>query len=463
MTHRDVELLAIGAGPSNLALAVAIEELAPDDLAHNTVLIERAETVSWQPGMLLPEAQSQVSFLKDLVTLRNPRSRFSFVNYLHSVGRLSQFINMGSFWPYRIEMSDYFQWVANSLTRVRLECSRQCTGVQPQRAADGTLTGWLIRLADGSTIGSRYLVFGAGRDPLIAPMFAALPARRVIHSTEYIPRIAEMPKDVPYHVVVIGGGQSAAEMFDAVHRDLPGCMRTMVMRSIGVKTYENSKFTNELYFPTFVDEFFQARPEAREQILQEMHLTNYSGLAAPMLDNIYRQLYLDRLSGKGRLRIITLTDVTAAREDGDEVVLELTDRKTGAVEELRCDLVLLGTGFQHGMPSRVRGLARSLGLDRIEVTRDYRLVISGPADAACYLQGVNEATHGIADSLLSVLASRASDIVHDILAQRGDWSDGEPADRTDGGEPADPSGPARDQAAGGPASSLLASLSMPTN
>ena len=33
MNHREVELLAIGAGPSNLALAVALEELAPDDLA----------------------------------------------------------------------------------------------------------------------------------------------------------------------------------------------------------------------------------------------------------------------------------------------------------------------------------------------------------------------------------------------------------------------------------------------
>src|SRR5262245_49605806 len=100
--HRDVELLAIGAGPANLALAVAIEELAGDDLARSSLVVEQAGSVSWQRGMLLPEAQSQVSFLKDLVTLRNPRSRFSFINYLHSVGQLSEFINMGNFWPYRL-------------------------------------------------------------------------------------------------------------------------------------------------------------------------------------------------------------------------------------------------------------------------------------------------------------------------------------------------------------------------
>ena len=47
--------------------------------------------------MKLDGATMQVSFLKDLVTLRNPRSAFTFVNYLHSVGRLDEFINLGSF------------------------------------------------------------------------------------------------------------------------------------------------------------------------------------------------------------------------------------------------------------------------------------------------------------------------------------------------------------------------------
>jgi L-ornithine N5-oxygenase len=36
-----------------------------------------------------------------------------------------------------------------------------------------------------------------------------------------------------------------------------------------------------------------------------------------------------------------------------------------------------------------------------------------------YLQGVNESTHGIADSLISVLAHRSRDILADLLARRG--------------------------------------------
>lgn len=412
--HRDVELLAIGAGPANLALAVALEELAPHELATNSLVIEQADSVAWQRGMLLPGAKSQVSFLKDLVTLRDPRSRFSFINYLHSVGRLSEFINMGDFWPYRTEISNYFQWAANSLAKVRMEYGRRCVGIDPCRAADGAVTGWNTRLADGSTIHSRHIVIGAGRDPYIPAEFTTLPYERVVHSTEYLSRIAELPKDRRYRVAVIGGAQSSAEMFDAVQQDLPGCAPTLIMRSIGMKTYENSRFTNELYYPGAVDDFYDARTDARAQILREMHITNYGGLAPDLLDRLYRQLYTDRLAGTGRLRVVTMNDVTFACEDGPDVLLELTDRRTGAKEELRCDLVLLGTGFVREQPALVRNLTTALGCDTVEVTRNYRLNVPGPG--ACYLQGVNEATHGISDSLLSVLAMRASDITADLLA-----------------------------------------------
>jgi len=419
MTNRDVELLAIGAGPSNLALAVAVEELGPPDLARNMLILERNPDVSWQPGLLLPWARSQVSFLKDLVTPRNPRSRFSFLNYLHSVGRLDAFINMGSFTPYRVEISDYFGWVARSLGQVRLELGRDCVAVEPCRDRAGTLTGWLTRLADGSTVTSRYLVIGAGRDPYLPPALAGLPAHRVVHSTRYRAGVAGLSGELPYRVAVLGSAQSAAEMVHALQQDLPNSDIAWIMRSITLRAYEaNNKFTNELYYPSFIDAFFEARPEGRAQIMAEMHRTNYSGIAPGLLEDLYTDFYLDRLHGRDRKRIIGMTDLTGARAVADEIALELTDRRTGAVSELRRDLVFLGTGFVREMPALVRGLAAGLGLDAVSVGRRYRLDPAGPATAACYLQGVNEATHGIADSLLSVLASRAGEITRDILAHR---------------------------------------------
>lgn len=425
MTNREVELLAIGAGPSNLALAVALEELGSTGLAENSLVIERGRDIAWQQGLLLPWAKSQVSFLKDLVTLRNPRSRFSFLSYLHDVGRLDDFVNMGSFTPYRVEISDYFGWAARQLTKVRLELGQDCVSVEPRRDAQGVLTGWLTRLGDGSTITSRYLVIGAGRDPYVPPVLEKVSAQRVIHSTQYRSRVSELSAEMPYRVAVIGSAQSAAEMVQALQTDLPNSDIAWIMRSISLRSYEaNNKFTNELYFPSFVDAFFEARPEGREQIMDEMHRTNYSGVAPALLDSLYADHYLDRLNGRDRRRMITMTDVTGADTIDDEVALELTDRRSGVTTELRRDLVFLGTGFAREMPSLVRRLAAQMGVDRVAVTRRYRMDLPGPSTAACYLQGVNEATHGIADSLLSVLAIRAEEITRDILADRLSASNG---------------------------------------
>ncbi len=417
MANHDVELLAVGAGPSNLALAVALEELAPG-LARGSLVIDRDQQVSWQRGMLLPEVLSNTTFLKDLVTMRNPRSKFSFLNYLHVTGRLDQFVNLGCFTPYRLEVAQYLKWVAASLSLVDVQLGVECVDVTPVWSGR-TLTGFQTQLAGGDTVRSRYLVIGAGRDPRIPAPLRGIKAERMLHSTEYMRRIGTLPKDLPYRVAIVGAGQSAAELFLAVQADLPECRPTMVTRSIGLNYYETSKFNNELYYPSFVDQFHAARPEARRQMLAQMRHTNYAGLAPQTIESMYRQFYLDRLSGRGRLKLITMHDITAARDEGDEVVLELTDWRNGATTELRADLVLLGTGFATEMPWLVRRVAAALGLPQVEVTRDYRLVIDHPAAAACYLHGVNEATHGIADSLLSVLAFRANDILQDILTGRG--------------------------------------------
>jgi L-ornithine N5-oxygenase len=135
---------------------------------------------------------------------------------------------------------------------------------------------------------------------------------------------------------------------------------------------------------------------------------------------LYAQIYLERLTDRQRLRMVTMVDVTEVRMDGEEVVLTLTDRMRGTVEEMRCDIVMLGTGFEPRMPALIRHVADQVGVDEITVSRAYRMITPDSVSAACYLQGTNEDTHGIADSLLSVLAIRAGEIVNDVLAHRSE-------------------------------------------
>jgi L-ornithine N5-oxygenase len=408
----------IGAGPANLALAVALEESGSAGVARDTLILEQYPDVRWQRNLLLPWARSQVSFLKDLVTLRNPRSRFSFLNFLHETGELDAFVNLGTFNPYRWQLSEYQQWVADSLQHVQVRYNARSERVDPCFGDDGSIIGWKITLADGNILCCRDLVIGAGRDAHIPEVFRDLPTERVIHSTQYCTRIAQVDSGRTLRPVVVGGAQSAAEMFMALSQDLPLSEPTIVMRSIGLQNYQTSKFVNELYYPSFVDEFFTMLPETRQQVLDEIRLTNYAGLAPPFLDELYFMLYRQRMLGEQRCTVRALTEVVGACVDQDEVVLDLRDHKTGKVEPLRCDLVLLGTGYEPRMPVMVRDLAARAGLDNVIVGRRYHVDLGRPARGALYLQGVNEATHGIADSLISVLAHRSQDITDDLLDRR---------------------------------------------
>ncbi|MCX5151085.1 SidA/IucD/PvdA family monooxygenase [Streptomyces sp. NBC_00320] len=418
MTVREVGVLAIGAGPANLALAVAIEESGSAELADGTLLLEQSPDVTWQRDLLMPWARSQVSFLKDLVTLRNPSSRFTFLNFLHEQGRLDEFVNLGTFHPFRWEFSDYLQWVAKSLERVEIRYGARAAQVDPVCGPDGAVSGWSVLLTDGDEIRCRDLVVGGGRDPRVPEVFSGLPHDRLIHSGQYRTRIAKIPRDEPVRAVVIGGAQSAAEMFYALHENLPQSHVTMLVRSIGLQTYQTSKFVNELFFPSFVDEFYESPAEVRAQLLDEMRFTNYAGLAPPFLDELYTMLYRQKTLGPQRSEVRAMTEVVGARLEDGEVVLDLRDRMSGKTEPLRCDLVLLGTGYDPRKPALVRELAARVGIEEVAVSRAHRVELGESAWGAVYLQGVNEETHGIADSLISVLAHRSQDILTDLLSRR---------------------------------------------
>ncbi|MDI4657620.1 hypothetical protein [Xanthobacter autotrophicus] len=81
------------------------------------------------------------------------------------------------------------------------------------------------------------------------------------------------------------------------------------------------------------------------------------------------------------------------------------------------DAVVLATGY-----ARDSGRALLGGLEPYvtvgAVGRDYRLATAPEFRPAVFIQGTNESTHGLSDTLLSVLASRGQEIAEALLAAR---------------------------------------------
>ena len=73
--------------------------------------------MSWHSGMLLKNSMLQVSYLKDLVALVDPRNAWSFFSYLSNHGYLYQFLNQKSAIVSRKEYEEYYQWAGNILLK----------------------------------------------------------------------------------------------------------------------------------------------------------------------------------------------------------------------------------------------------------------------------------------------------------------------------------------------------------
>ncbi len=69
------DLIGVGFGPSNLALAIALQELSQNNgKPIDALFMDKQEHYRWHGDTLSSQSELQISFLKDLVSLRNPTS-----------------------------------------------------------------------------------------------------------------------------------------------------------------------------------------------------------------------------------------------------------------------------------------------------------------------------------------------------------------------------------------------------
>ncbi|BCY11526.1 lysine N(6)-hydroxylase/L-ornithine N(5)-oxygenase family protein [Actinoplanes sp. L3-i22] len=410
------DVIGVGFGPSNLALAIAVQER--DDLT--AVFLERRAEFGWHRGMLLRDATMQVAFLKDLVTLRNPASPFSFVCYLHERGRLLDFINHKSFFPLRVEFHDYLEWVAARLDHL-VRYGSEVIGVEPVHDGDAVVA-LDVSVRRGGTLSvlrTRNLVLATGLEPVLPA--TVRPSGRVWHSADLLGNVAGLTAE-PRRCVVVGAGQSAAEVTAFLHDRFPAAEVCAVFARYGYSPADDTPFANRIFDPAAVEAYFGAPAEVKAMLVNYHANTNYSVVDADLIGELYQRVYREKVLGAERLRMHNVSRLTGVRERADRVEVTVEALATGRREVLDADVVVCATGYRPADPFALLGpVGRYLATDelgRARVGRDYRWGGDDDLHAGIYLQGGTEHSHGITSSLLSNVAVRAGEIVAAIAARR---------------------------------------------
>ena len=190
------DLIGIGFGPSNLALAIALQERGQEQGPLDALFLDKQADYRWHGNTLVTQSELQISFLKDLVTLRNPTSPYSFVNYLKHHGRLVDFINLGTFYPCRMEFNDYLRWVAGHFQE-HSRYGEEVLGIEPVLHSQQVEALRVIsRDAQGveQVRTARSVVVSTGGTPRVPEIFKGLKGdARVFHHSQYLERMAQQP------------------------------------------------------------------------------------------------------------------------------------------------------------------------------------------------------------------------------------------------------------------------------
>jgi len=433
------DLVGVGIGPFNLSLAALAEPLR-ENHSLELLFLESRQEFAWHRGMMLDGATLQVPFLADLVSLTDPTSRFSVLNWLRETDRLYSFYFAENLFLQRREYEAYCQWVAAQLPFCRF-------GATVTRVRRGE-AGFEIEYTapSGPTmVTATNIVLGIGTEPV---MPFDLPGA-ALHSADYLlhrERLRTLDD-----VTVVGSGQSGAEIvLDLLRTGAPGQRVRWLTRSAAFEPMEYSKLGLEHFTPDYTRFFHALRDDVRADLLRTQGRL-HKAISFETIADLHAELHMrsfDSLYG-GTLGLAGDTGATllpgvsvtggawrsgggaASGPDGTSPggtspggtspggtspggmspgTVELTcvhDRQKREFSVLT-DAVVLATGYRDRVPDFLAaGLAQLLG----PADLDYRVA------PGVYAQNAEQRTHGVGAPDLGLGAHRAAVILNAVTGR----------------------------------------------
>lgn len=405
MDDRAYDLAGIGIGPFNLSVAAHLDAV-PDVKAR---FFERRERFEWHPGLMLPDAELQNSYLKDLVTATHPTSPWSFLAYLVVHKRFYAFLNADFQAAPRKEYANYLAWVAANLPQLEFNAE-----VKEVTFGRNTFT---VKLDKGSCR-AQHLTLGIGHVPDLPAWAAPLLGPGCFHSSQSTNHIANLRGG---RVAVIGGGQSGAEVFYHLLSGAGQLPREIkwISRRQNFEPLDAACFTNELFTPGYVESFRQLGEDRRQSLLS-FHKLASDGASASTLRAIYQKLYtMTHLEQSSvRTALLPSRDVIQADRQKGEFRLVMRNGFDGGIEIAFADTIILATGYTFKIPEFLAPLSSRIAFEKsgnFVMGEDFSVKWDGPRANHIFALNAGRHSYGIAEPQLSLMAWRSAVIVNALL------------------------------------------------
>ncbi|MFF7311125.1 SidA/IucD/PvdA family monooxygenase [Streptomyces sp. NPDC008137] len=422
--HTPRDLVGIGIGPANLSLAALAHPLGELD----TVFYDQRPAFGWHSGLLIEGATIQVPFLADLVSLADPTSPWTFLNYLRSRERLFPFYFAERFHIQRAEYDAYCRWVGESLPGLHFGHQVDAVRWNPERDLFEIDFTQLDTDGEAEALGRTYarnVVLGIGTEPYVPePLkpLAQAPGVPVVHAADYLDHRATLL--AAEHVTVVGIGQSGAEIFLDLLRNKPAGQEKLhwLGRTEAFAPMEYSKLGLEHFTPDHT-RYFHALPENTRDRLLTGQWQLHKGIDTATVAAIHDELYRRTLHGGWPDAVLTpgVNVRTAGRVATTQVELHLEHGRQDSRSRLTTDAVVLATGYRERPLDRVlAGLDPYLRRDNRErprIDEDYRLVLDPSVTGTAYVQNAETHTHGVGAPDLGLAAWRSAIILNSLTGR----------------------------------------------
>lgn len=400
-------LAGIGIGPFNLGLAALVHPMKQ----LKAVFLDAAPGFNWHAGMMLEGATLQVSFLADLVTLANPCSPFSYLNFLRTKNRLLQFGIHERPYIAPTEYNRYCQWVAaqlpalkfgNRVERLEYDAASQLYKVSYQNTETGA----------ANELRARHAVAGIGSRPFVPGHCTPLLCETIFHAADYLFHQKAVADAAT--VLVVGAGQSAAEIVDDLLQRRRGKNIIWATRSDRFRAMENHKLAYEMTSPDYTDYFYNLPHSAKHRLLQGQH-TLYKGINQQLIDRIYDHLYGQMTEGAApSLRLFPGSELYGITRGPNGQYSALLQHFNGKRKQVEAGCIILATGYTYETPKFLEGIRPYIGWlpdGRYAVNRDYSIT----ADHRVFVQNGEMHTHGFNAPDLGLGCYRNAVILNAIL------------------------------------------------